>query len=128
MEGGRVTVWVGLVAACVLLSGSAARADIHAVAKPETQTVPINGTAAQFDGSDSYTDEPLPVSYWAWDFDGDGNDDYSENYLEQGGDGLRGPGGLAASLDFEAGGLLVGVDAEEVAEVGDLKDPLQALM
>ena len=28
----------------------------------------INGTAAEFDGSDSYTDEPPPVTDWAWDF------------------------------------------------------------
>ncbi len=38
MEGGRVTVWVGLVAACVLLLGSAASADLFAVAKPTTQS------------------------------------------------------------------------------------------
>ncbi len=113
----------------VLLSGSAASADLFAVAKPETQTVAINGTAAEFDGSDSYDEDPrCEVAEWAWDFDGDGNDDYSESEYDPWGDGLRGPGELVASLDFEAGGLLVGVDAEEVAEVGDLKDPLQALM
>ncbi len=28
-------------------------------------TVAINGTAAQFDGSDSYTDEEMPITDWA---------------------------------------------------------------
>ena len=60
----------------VLLLGSAASADLFAVAKPTTRTVPINGTAASFDGSDSYAEEPpCPVTDWAWDFDGDGPDD-----------------------------------------------------
>jgi len=51
--------------------------------------VAINGTAAEFDGSDSYTDEEFRITDWAWDFDpstvlrvvrvsnhGDGNEDY----------------------------------------------------
>ena len=54
------------------------------MAAPETQTVAINGTAAQFDGSDSYTDEEMPITDWAWDFDGDGEDDYSEHSGQQG--------------------------------------------
>ena len=49
----------------VLLLGSATSADVFAVAKPETQTVAINGTAAQFDGSDSYTDEQVRITDWA---------------------------------------------------------------
>jgi len=49
--------------------------------------VAINGTAAQFDGSDSYTDEEMPITDWAWDFDGDGEDDYSENWEDPGGSG-----------------------------------------
>ncbi len=72
----------------VLLLGSAASADVFAVAKPETQTVAINGAAAEFDGSDSYTDEEMPITDWAWDFDGDGNDDYTEHYFDPWGDGL----------------------------------------
>ena len=48
---------------------SSAFADIHAVAAPSTQTVAINGTAAQFDGSDSYTDEEMPVTDWAWNLE-----------------------------------------------------------
>jgi RHS repeat-associated protein len=62
-------------------------ADIHAVAAPSSQTVAINGSAAQFDGSGSYSDDPPPVNYWAWDFDGDGTDDYSEDEYVQWGDG-----------------------------------------
>ncbi len=68
----------------VLLLGSAASADVFAVAKPETQTVAINGAAAQFDGSDSYAeDPPCPVTDWAWDFDGDGEDDHTENWNDR---------------------------------------------
>ena len=58
----------------MLLLASSALADIHAVAEPETQTVAINGSAAEFDGSDSYAeDPPCPVTDWAWDFDGGGH-------------------------------------------------------
>ena len=67
----------------VLLLSSAALGDMHAVAKPETQTVAINGTAAELDGSDSYTDEEMPISDWAWDFDGDGGTRYDSNGQER---------------------------------------------
>jgi len=80
--------FVCTVLACLGLSGGLAWADVFAVAKPTTQTVAINGTAASFDGSDSYTDEEMPITDWAWDFDGDGTDDYTENYNDQWGDGL----------------------------------------
>lgn len=84
----RRALWLCGVAGWVLVLSLPALADVHAVAKPTTQTAPINGTAAEFDGSDSYTDEPPPVNYWAWDFDGDGNDDYSESEYDPWGDGL----------------------------------------
>ena len=85
----RGALVISAVTLAMLLLASSALADIHAVAKPETQTVPINGTAADFDGSDSYTeDPPCPVTDWAWDFDGDGEDDYSESQYDRWGDGL----------------------------------------
>jgi len=44
-------------------------ADVFAVAEPETQTAAINGSAAEFDGSGSYCeDPPCPIYYWTWDF------------------------------------------------------------
>jgi len=48
---------------------SPALADVFAVAEPETQTVAINGGAAEFEGSGSCAeDPPCPVAIWAWDF------------------------------------------------------------
>ena len=71
---------------CLLVLSVPALGSVYAVAAPETQTVALNGAAAEFDGSGSYAAPPPPVNYWAWDFDGDGTDDYSE-YAYQG-DGL----------------------------------------
>jgi hypothetical protein len=80
-------VFLAGVVAWLAWAGGTASASAHAVASPDTQTVPLNGTAAEFDGSGSYSDEGS-IYYWAWDFDGDGNDDYSENYNDPWGDGL----------------------------------------
>ena len=64
------------------------RTRIVTIAKPSTQTVPLNGTAATLNGSGSYaTNPPVPITQWSWDFESDGTYDYTETDLG-GGNGI----------------------------------------
>jgi len=63
----RAVGYVCSLLASLYLAAGPAFGDVRAVAAPGTHTVPINGTAAEFDGSDSYAEAPpCPVTDWSW--------------------------------------------------------------